>query len=123
VKDSVGVPPEKCAWIVFLQTMKNVRGKGYGKRLITDFMNTAKKYPVLVRTSTDYDYGFYEYMGFARVHDFEMKRRKEHRFLYAYNADREIMKKYRKREKAIRSKLRSQIGNIKIDDDEFVITV
>ncbi|WP_010260665.1 GNAT family N-acetyltransferase [Treponema primitia] len=101
IRNTIGVSISQCAWLTFFKTMESFQGKGYGKQLITDFMAQAKNYPIIVLTTTDSNFGFYEHMGFARVWDKKIKG-KEHHFIYAYTADAKTMKKYRQKEKALK---------------------
>jgi GNAT superfamily N-acetyltransferase len=101
VKKATGIPLEKCAWLAFFKTVEKYHGEGYGKKLITDFMDAAKKKTIVVNTSSDYNFGFYGHMGFARVRDLEMLRTKERQYLYVYSADGKTMKKYRREENKI----------------------
>lgn len=52
------------------------QGKGYGKKLINEFIQTCKQYGVkrlVLETDADCNYGFYENIGFKHIASFESK--------------------------------------------------
>lgn len=54
-------------------TDSSIQGLGFGKKLMTDFLNMAKKnkaHSAFLLTDKGCNYGFYDYYGFTKIEEF-----------------------------------------------------